>query len=97
MVRLKAQIVAVPLSSCCYFNSTMVRLKEERFGVITLVNINFNSTMVRLKAEVVPDSVVDGRFQFHYGTIKRIFLFALLHPILLFQFHYGTIKSVRCP
>ena len=32
----------------------------------------FNSTMVRLKALWMVMRIPEGKFQFHYGTIKRI-------------------------
>ena len=55
-----------------YFNSTMVRLKENRAEFFHLFYFYFNSTMVRLKAS--SETRISGLelFQFHYGTIKRI-------------------------
>ena len=53
-----------------YFNSTMVRLKDNSKLVSFIVRVNFNSTMVRLKEQVEAHWNVSVSFQFHYGTIK---------------------------
>ena len=50
--------------------------------------------MVRLKA--AKDRILKGKgfiFQFHYGTIKRLWGRGIGVKSVLFQFHYGTIKS----
>ena len=50
--------------------------------------------MVRLKARnafVASKAMIE--FQFHYGTIKRVYSWCRRDNRMGFQFHYGTIKS----
>ena len=51
--------------------------------------------MVRLKA---PDGYHEENivlsFQFHYGTIKRLYSGFGAKEKYMFQFHYGTIKRI---
>ncbi len=55
----------------------MVRLKPEKFGGCSVVNI---------------------RFQFHYGAIKTIQSIQSIRRKRKFQFHYGAIKTAQqCP
>ncbi len=54
------------------FNSTMVRLKVNTNSLNWVLQISFNSTMVRLKVLELQDNEVGVRFQFHYGSIKRL-------------------------
>ena len=55
------------------FNSTMVRLREQREEMISEMLENFNSTMVRLREEEEPENAVkDSEFQFHDGPIERV-------------------------
>ena len=56
-----------------YFNSTMVRLKDEGAKAFIRISRYFNSTMVRLKGYGYLNSNLANvvKFQFHYGTIKR--------------------------
>jgi len=50
--------------------------------------------MVRLKVDLhMKISAHKTSFQFHYGTIKRLFKIYTQRPRPEFQFHYGTIKS----
>ena len=56
-------------------------------------NKHFNSTMVRLKDASSTSSGTVTAFQFHYGTIKRMYSDSLNFSTYIFQFHYGTIKS----
>jgi len=46
----KSSSFALRLFAYQYFNSTMVRLKDDLDKLATTLNTNFNSTMVRLKA-----------------------------------------------
>ncbi len=68
------QVIACPISLCVGLNSTMVRLKLNRFGKYFEINLSsLNSTMVRLK----PTSTeLDWwnlfKSQFHYGSIKTL-------------------------
>ena len=72
MVRLKGNWTSISEKESFHFNSTMVRLKDCRL-IIRMTNYNnFNSTMVRLKAGRTHEVHRPRRFQFHYGTIKRI-------------------------
>ncbi len=49
--------------------------------------------MVRLKvSEKKKMHPFSQQFQFHYGTIKRLFQRQMLRITATFQFHYGTIK-----
>ena len=48
--------------------------------------------MVRLKDEEKLHVNRALRFQFHYGTIKRLSRRVRGQPGGIFQFHYGTIK-----
>jgi len=34
------------------------------------------------------------KFQFHYGSVKRLHLDSILFKIKQFQFHYGSVKSL---
>ena len=76
MVRLKASGCGTSLLLNCYFNSTMVRLKVTLSMPARSAIFNFNSTMVRLKGSHFPIVCANALFQFHYGTIKRIVIFA---------------------
>ena len=52
--------------------------------------------MVRLKVpDLRPTNIVDGRFQFQHGTIKRIRNNNPFNLIKTFQFQHGTIKRKR--
>ena len=93
MVRLKGSVMAFQMIAFLRFNSTMVRLKALRMLRSLHWSRCFNSTMVRLKVMSPLTFPVPSKFQFHYGTIKRVFSFAWNISIILFQFHYGTIKS----
>ena len=75
----------------------MVRLKGSLYILKEQTEINFNSTMVRLKEFGLFFFIFFVRFQFHYGTIKRLMSLFFLVFILSFQFHYGTIKSMNPP
>ena len=50
--------------------------------------------MVRLKGIDTKEYYIAEKFQFHYGTIKRISKNLGGDRLGSFQFHYGTIKSV---
>ena len=78
-----------------YFNSTMVRLKESNFPFVGTDIEYFNSTMVRLKGVPTPCVFLHAKFQFHYGTIKRMVDVHFAEFVTRFQFHYGTIKRGR--
>ena len=72
------------IPSIHYFNSTMVRLKDQDRKSHCDEDFNFNSTMVRLKADSSNNVYYyDIRFQFHYGTIKRMMNLTLLMRIYL--------------
>ncbi len=36
---------------------------------------------------------MEAKFQFHYGSVKRAFVFKQGGYSLKFQFHYGSVKS----
>ena len=71
MVRLKAIMCNKTILEILSFNSTMVRLKDQRVWDLLTTSQRFNSTMVRLKARwsgQLPEQYY--RFQFHNGSIK---------------------------
>ena len=70
----------------------MVRLKVCFASLLSRMGFNFNSTMVRLKELHRGGYQLSGRFQFHYGTIKRVNTNISVLDQQIFQFHYGTIK-----
>ena len=51
--------------------------------------------MVRLKGNGVTITGDGSKFQFQYGTIKRVYFVSLELTDYKFQFQYGTIKSVQ--
>ena len=53
MVRLKVAPAAISNIAVPYFNSTMVRLKEQLPIMYYIIVHNFNSTMVRLKVFII--------------------------------------------
>ena len=57
--------------------------------------MHFNSNMVQLKvARGAWYNTMLQKFQFQYGTIKRLVEFAKDVLEKIFQFQYGTIKSL---
>ncbi len=77
------------------FNSTLVRLKATKDLTEQELSFCFNSTLVRLKVKYPANFIIDViGFQFHFGTIKRLFLMISIIMFAMFQFHFGTIKSV---
>ena len=50
----------------------MVRLKEKPENRSNTGLSHFNSTMVRLKVSYLAGRKDKRKFQFHYGTIKRV-------------------------
>ena len=60
----------MPFSMLIYFNSTMVRLKEDEGTKKRAENIYFNSTMVRFKGSQASGAGLYIEFQFHDGSIK---------------------------
>ena len=77
-----------------YFNSIMVRLKDEEYDEQRVLKRDFNSIMVRLKVrcQYLPHVAQSG-FQFHYGAIKSLPAHRIWFTMERFQFHYGAIKS----
>ena len=96
MVRLKACYRAEKDCEREGFNSIVVRLKAKPKSGLKKWIASFNSIVVRLKVSldhVVPQS--KGGFQFHSGSIKRIFFFQNFSASFMFQFHSGSIKSPK--
>ena len=93
MVRLKEKHKPSARVRVCYFNSTMVRLKEERFKDIDnyMQLFQFHYGTIKRQWES-PNPSTFNVFQFHYGTIKRSASNKLVLSYVTFQFHYGTIK-----
>jgi len=73
----------------------MVRLKEGEEQLKRMEDINFNSTMVRLKEGKIDNfGKLVEIFQFHYGSVKSLFIVALCIRGDKFQFHYGSVKRL---
>ena len=81
-----------PHSLSSYFNSTLVRLKAQVQINETVRTGNFNSTLVRLKVISRTVCYNSNEFQFHIGTIKRVYSLSGMKDCYVFQFHIGTIK-----
>ncbi len=62
--------------------------------VIPICNFRNSSSpiKVRLKSLLSKHPEPPGRFQFHYGTVKRYKINVCTHYNQEFQFHYGTVK-----
>ena len=81
-----------------YFNSTMVRLKAQHISNIALICVYFNSTMVRLKVLSLRWQAVRACiFQFHYGTIKRLYDCKPLSELTHFNSTMVRLKVMRLP
>ena len=76
-----------------YFNSTIVRLKEEKRAQLEKDKQDFNSTIVRLKDASSLERIIFIRFQFYDSTIKSMFENGFECGFSIFQFYDSTIKS----
>src|SRR5690606_30635807 len=75
-----------------YFNSNMVRLRDQHLQTMHTYYPDFNSNMVRLREKMELKTAIEILFQFQYGAIKREWRLGKREDMIQFQFQYGAIK-----